>query len=108
MKYHEYYKSEIQEYLQNLKENEHTIVIFGASRAGWYIVKVLEHFDIPIKCFVDNDQTKLGTYHNYTVISTDDLAAAFPEATIFLISQPNSRANFLIDGVAYGFSLVVF
>ncbi|MBZ0105889.1 MAG: hypothetical protein K8H84_09690 [Sulfuricella denitrificans] len=61
------------------------IVIFGASKAGWYVMKVLEANGIKVTAFCDNDPQKAGhTYHGHPTFLPADLYENFPDALVFI------------------------
>lgn len=71
------------------------VVIFGASRGGWYISQVLQYFDIFVTCFIDNDQEKHGQLYNGIEVTSPELALAnHPNASVFLgILNPSNHAD---------------
>lgn len=90
----EQYKQEVLSYIEEIKNTGKPIVIFGAGRGGWYIMKVLEHYGLSINAFADNDPCKHGQYYNYFVHSPEDIARKFHQAQVFLgvLNQNNSIA----------------
>ena len=44
--------------VQALKNSSRQVLVFGAGRGGWYVMRVLQYLRIPIKCFLDNDLAK--------------------------------------------------
>jgi len=78
------YQKNILSHIESISNSGKPVVIFGAGRAGWYIMRVLEHHNVPIACFCDNDPSKLNTYCNYNVFSPQDIANDYPNAYIFI------------------------
>jgi hypothetical protein len=78
------YQQKVFSHIENVKNSGRPVVIFGASRAGWYIMKVLEHNNVPIAAFSDNDPSKQNAYYNYRVLSPHDVAKKFSNAHVFL------------------------
>ncbi len=70
--------------LETIQSSEKPVIVFGASRAGWYIMKVLEHHHLPIAAFSDNDPCKQKIYHGYPVLSPGDACRRFPDAVVLL------------------------
>ena len=53
-----------------LDESNDGVIIFGASRAGLYALKVLKYLNIKCLCIIDNDFTKLSNeYYGVEVLS---------------------------------------
>jgi len=64
------------------------VILFGASKGGLYIKKVMERENINIKFFCDNDTAKTGKYiGNIEIVSTDALLQADKSSPIFISSQ---------------------
>lgn len=85
------YQQEVLMYIKEIKNTGKPVVIFGAGRGGWYVMKVLEHYGVSINAFADNDPCKHGMYSNYFVHSPEDIARKFPEALVFLgVFTPNA------------------
>ncbi len=78
------YIDTILSHTNNLKEKEYSVLIFGAARASWYIIKVLEHFGVTINGIIDNDVNKHGTYSNYPVNSLAEMGKCFPNSVVYL------------------------
>lgn len=87
----EQYQQEVLAYIEEIKDSGKPVIIFGASRGGWYAMKVLEHYGVTVNAFADNDPNKHGEYCNYDVYSPKDIAAIFPGAIVFLgVFTPNA------------------
>lgn len=85
------YQQRLSSYIDEIKNSGKQVVIFGTGRAGWYIMKVLEFFDIPISAFSDNDSRKQTSYCNYQVRSPNDIAKEFHNAYVILgVFIPNT------------------
>ena len=69
------------------------IIIFGVGRGSWYIMKVLEHYGIPISGFADNNSDRHGCYCKYNVYSVEDALEIFPNADIILGVFNNNTAG---------------
>ena len=65
-----HYQKCINSYVQEIKQTNDAAVVFGADRGGWIIMKVLEHFGVPIVAFIDNDENKLGIFHDHPGFSS--------------------------------------
>jgi organic radical activating enzyme len=89
----EKYQHQVLSHIQNIRFSGRPAIIFGAGRAGWYIMKVLEHYNVPITAFCDNSEEKQGTRFGYLVLSPVDIAARFPDALVFIgVFIPNTAA----------------
>lgn len=88
----EQYRQKVLSYIKKIRRTGKPVVIFGAGRGGWFIMKVLEYYGVSILAFADNDQRKHGMYFNYPVHSPEEIARIFPEAHTFLgiLNQNNS------------------
>jgi len=87
----EQYKQEIMTYIREINQQKKPIVIFGAGKGGWYIMKVLEHYGVSINALADNDHFKHGNYYNHSVYSPETIATKFPNAIIFVgIFKPST------------------
>lgn len=84
MKVSDQYQKIVFSHIEKISKSVRPVVIFGAGRAGWYIMKVLEHFNVPIAAFSANDPDNPNTYFDYPVLSPDDIAEKFPDAHVFL------------------------
>lgn len=85
------YKQILASQINKIKEDKTPVLIFGAGRAGWYIIKVLEHFGISISGIIDNDKNKYGLYFNYPVNSSLEMTQKFPNSKLFLgLFAPNT------------------
>ena len=84
MEYAEAYHQELSKILGEITECQRPLVIFGADRAGWYAMKVLEHHGISVTAFADNDPCKQGTYNGYRVFQIDQVAKEYPDAYVIL------------------------
>lgn len=85
------YEQTVLAFTQAIKESQSDAIIFGASRGGWYIMKVLEHYGVPIQCFIDNDSEKQGEYMGYSVMSPQDVELSFRDSNVCLgiLNQKN-------------------
>lgn len=87
------YKQNLASHLEDIRTTGSPVVIFGAGRAAWYIMKVLEFYRVPIKAFADNDPSKQNVFYDYPVLSPDGIAEAFPNAHVFLgVFMPGTAA----------------
>lgn len=87
----EQYQQEVLAYIKEIKDSGKPVIIFGACRGGWYAMKALEHYGVPINAFADNNPSKHGEYYNYAVYSPEDIAVKFPDAIVFLgVFTPNA------------------
>jgi len=84
MKKNDQYVQSVTKIVQEARDTKKPIVIFGAGRGGWYIMKVLKHFHIAVDYFADNNPSKQGTYHDYPVQKPEKLAEKFSQATVLL------------------------
>lgn len=50
------------------------VMIFGAGRAGWYIMRVLQFHGVPIAGFIDNDPAKKTGFCGYPVVSRKEIS----------------------------------
>lgn len=67
------------------RENKHPVIIFGASKAGWQVSKVLEQNGIQIAAFCDNGTDKTGrTFYGYPTHTPADISRLFPDALVFI------------------------
>lgn len=68
------------------------VAVFGAAKAGWYIMKALEARSVRIDCFCDNDARKGNDgFHGHRVLSAADLEKEYPGAVVlFGIFRRNS------------------
>ena len=80
----EQYQQRVISFIEEIRKSGSPVLIFGAGRAGWYIMKVLEYYDVPITAFADNDPGKQNIYYNYQVLSPNDSVRRFPNAHVFL------------------------
>lgn len=78
------YYNIVQVHVERIKRTRKPVVIFGAGRGGWYIMKVLEHFGVSITAFADNDSNKHGMYYDYSVHSAADVAGKYSDGDVFL------------------------
>jgi hypothetical protein len=89
----ENFRQRVRSCMETIKSSEKPVIVFGAGRAGWYIMKVLEHHGVPIAAFSDNDPRKQSTFHGYPVLSPVDAYRWFPDALVFLgIFVPGTAA----------------
>ncbi|MBF0329421.1 MAG: radical SAM protein [Nitrospirae bacterium] len=80
----EQYKQRVSSYIEEIKVSGEPVVIFGAGRAGWHIMKVLEYHKVSVTAFSDNDPAKQKTYYNCQVLSPEEIARRFPGGRVFL------------------------
>ena len=78
------YQRIVASHTEKIKRSGAPAVIFGTGRAGWYIMKVLQYYNVPIAAFSANDPGNENTYFDYPVLSPNDVAVKFPDAHIFL------------------------
>lgn len=63
---------------------DRSAVVFGAGRAGWYAIKVLEHYGISIAGVIDNNEAKQGTsFLGYPVGSCADYSMKSSGLTVY-------------------------
>jgi organic radical activating enzyme len=87
------YQRRVYSHIDEIKESGKPVVIFGTGRAGWYIMKVLEHYDVPIASFSVNDPGNQNTYFEYPVLPPSDIVGKFPDARVFLgLFMPDTAA----------------
>jgi hypothetical protein len=93
MKKSKQYQQLVLEHLDKVQHVQKPVVVFGAGRGGWYIMKVLEHYGTTITAIADNDIEKQGRYFNYPVFSPEDISNHFSNAYIFLgiLNKKNIR-----------------
>ena len=85
------------------------VVVFGAGRAGWYIMKVLDAYGVPIAAFCDNDPNKQTSYGSYPVRSPQDIAQEFADARVLLgVFRPDSAATIQMQLENLNFTSVHF
>ena len=61
------------------------VAVFGASKAGWYIMKALQARGISISGFCDNDAGKGQTgFHGHDVLTPDELQRRHPDAVVLV------------------------
>lgn len=80
------------DYTDSIKRSGKSVVIFGAGRGGWYVMKVLEHYGVPIEGFADNDPAKHGIYFNYPVHPPDHYADPGVEILSGILNNKNAPA----------------
>ena len=79
------YKNIVLNTIENIKESDKKVFIFGAGRGGWYIMKVLEFYGIEVEAFMDNDADKQQQlYYNYPVNSPKEIAEKYIDSYVFL------------------------
>jgi organic radical activating enzyme len=84
LKISEQYQERVFSHIEEMKNSGRPVIIFGAGRAGWYIMKVLEYYGVPIAAFSDNDPGKQSTSYGYRVLSADGIAGDFINAHVLL------------------------
>ncbi len=71
--------------VRTAKESGKQIAVFGAAKAGWYVMKALAVRGVEIACFCDNNDYKQESgYHGHVVLSPADLQEAYPEAIVLV------------------------
>lgn len=80
----EAYEKRITEFAEELKRSDKPVVIFGASRGGWYIMKVLEHFKVGMTAFIDNNPEKHGEYLGKPASSPQKICQEISDARVIL------------------------
>jgi len=70
--------------IEDIKNNNKSATIFGVSRGGWYIMKVLEYYKVPIKHFIDNDTKKHGSYMGYDALLPTKSDSSKFDTVVFL------------------------
>lgn len=93
----DYYCKIIYSYIHHIQNSSHPVVIFGAGRAGWYILKVLEYYHIKISAFSDNNPDRQNIGYKYSVLPPNEIAAYFPDALIFIGTFLQSTAATIIS-----------
>lgn len=78
------YEDNIKTIVGDIGKTSSPVVIFGASRGGWHIMKALKNYGIDINAFIDNDRQKHGAYFDIPVLSPEGGISRFPEARAFL------------------------
>jgi hypothetical protein len=78
----EQYQEGVTSLIDDIRGSERPVVIFGAGRAGWYIMKVFEHYGVPIMAFIDNNPEKQNVYDKYKVFPPKDIAERYPDAYV--------------------------
>jgi len=87
------YRQNVLSHVEEIKKSGRPVVIFGTGRAGWYIMKVFEHYDVPIAVFSANDPGDKNTYFDYPVLSPKEIAEKLPNAYVFIgLFMPNTAA----------------
>ena len=87
------YLKRVLAHVEEIKRSGRPVVIFGTGRAGWYIMKVLEHYNVPIAAFSANDPGSPNAYFGYPVLSPNDVAGKFSDALVFLgLFMPDTAA----------------
>jgi organic radical activating enzyme len=92
-----HYDQKVRFYIEEVAMNGRPVLIFGASRGGWYVMKVLEYFGINISAFVDNDPCKQSQYFYYDVYAPEVIADHLPDAIIFLGAFTEDAATAIRD-----------
>ena len=78
------YQQRVFSHIEEINNSSKPVVIFGAGKAGWYIMKVLEYYDVSIAAFCDNNPAKQNSYDKYRVLSAHNVAMEYPNAHVFL------------------------
>lgn len=61
------------------------VAVFGAGKAGWYVMKMLQARGIEITCFCDNDAGKVQTgFHGCDVLTPNELQSRHPDAVVLV------------------------
>ena len=93
MRISDQYRKNVLSHVEEIKKSGRPVVIFGPGRAGWYIMKVFEHYDVPIAVFSANDPGDQSKFFNYSVLSPKEIAETLPDAYVFLgLFMPNTAA----------------
>ncbi|MBL4703705.1 MAG: radical SAM protein [Flavobacteriales bacterium] len=101
MKQYQQYSQKVRKIIDEVKSSNEPVLIFGAGRAGWYILKVLEHFNIKVAGFIDNNNN--GKYEGYDVL-TPGSYKNHPKSHIFLgVFKPNSSDKVAQQLRSFGF-----
>lgn len=80
----DHYRSVVQQCIDTASAAS-AVAIFGASKAGWYIMTVLKANKIPIAIFCDNDSTKTETaFHGHPVMTPEEAKILFPKLIVFI------------------------
>jgi|GEM_PF-2420736 len=91
MKQYQQYIQIVEEYINRINSSGEKVIIVGAGRAGWYILKVLEHYGVVIEGFSENNECKYGQYEGYNVTSPSDYIDEFSNASMFIGAfKPNT------------------
>lgn len=88
------YHDDVHSLILELRREQRPVVIFGASRCGWYIEKVFNYFGVPVVAFADNDPSKTWRYSNTPVLLPVEVARQYPDASISIgvFSEPRKQA----------------
>ena len=78
------YIQEVQSLVSKVCRERRRVAIFGASRGGWYVKKVLEYYGVNILAFIDNDIEKRGHFQGCPVLSPDAVLAHTSRVMVFL------------------------
>lgn len=75
-------------------ENGNRIVVFGAGKAGWYIMKAMQARGVELTCFCDNDAGKAQAgFHGHRVVTPSELQQQHPGATVLVGIFRNESAK---------------
>jgi MoaA/NifB/PqqE/SkfB family radical SAM enzyme len=88
------YLQQTEDEIARISASGEPVYIFGAGRAGWYIIKVLQHFGINVEGIIDNNEEKLGVYADIPVQKPISILADNPKVTVLLgIFRPDSAKS---------------
>jgi len=93
--------------IEDIKNNNKSATIFGVSRGGWYIMKVLEYYKVPIKNFIDNDTKKHGSYMGYDALLPTKSDSSILDTVVFLgILNRKNTPSIISQLNSYGYQSV--
>jgi len=71
--------------IKKILNNNKPLLLFGASRAGLYTLKVFKNLGISVAAFIDNDQSKLSdNYYGIPVLSPDVAKNTYGELPVVI------------------------
>ncbi|WP_135076085.1 radical SAM protein [Terasakiella sp. SH-1] len=79
------YHNDIESFIQDVQQKDGKVLIFGASRGGWYLRQVLKSLNLPLTAFIDNNKVKQSQgYYGIPVISMEQAENDYKNSTILL------------------------
>ena len=115
------YLKTVVDHLEEIKSARRPAVIFGAGRAGWYIMKVLEHHGIRIAAFCESNPSRGRMHYGCPVLSAESVAEVYPNGLVFIgvfvprtaqaikdsLSALNLHACYATDAFLYYYQIFV-